>query len=116
LLNLCRQRKLKEAREVAEQEIAKYRREKEQEFEKIKAEVTFLLSRKLIKNSRLTFRRKLKNKLPKFKKITIAIKRKLLRCLYKRFWKLILASLTLSKKNSSRRNDQIPIIYLHIMY
>jgi hypothetical protein len=35
----CRQRKLKEAREVAENEVAKYRREKEAEFEKLKAEV-----------------------------------------------------------------------------
>ena len=34
-----RQRKLKEAREAAEAEVAKYRRDKEAEFEKMKAEV-----------------------------------------------------------------------------
>ena len=37
MICLCRQRKLKEAREAAELEVAKYRKEKELEFEKLKA-------------------------------------------------------------------------------
>jgi hypothetical protein len=52
MITLSRQRKLKEAREAAELEVTKYRREKELEFEKLKAEVVVELNRKLTRSSK----------------------------------------------------------------
>lgn len=77
---LFRQRKLKEARQAAEEEVAKYRKEKEAEFEKLKAEVIFITFRKQTRSSKLILRERPMMKLSKSSRIMEGTKTKLSIC------------------------------------
>jgi hypothetical protein len=61
---------LKEARQAAEEEIAKYRKEKEAEFEKMRAEVRMIAFRKRTRSSRRTWSEKRRRKSRRSRKTT----------------------------------------------
>lgn len=105
-----RQRKLKEAREAADQEVSRYRQAKEAEFERMKERVSVpLFARKKIGNSKPPSRGRPNRKSLRSRKTLKGTKTRSSKCSSIKSSMSTSPSPTQSRRSSLKRDDFIPV-------